>query len=222
MIFWSAGLNRTRLPRALVRITGLKEVEKNINNTADLDALIQGDLSKASIQAIYADIVVRGMLYARDQAAMDKAYDPEVVVSGSEEMRRALNKFYNFVEEEVQGNNAILQQKQAEYEALSPQEQAAIGVSPRDFVLHELSKLISDPKASQAGTEVNRFRTLYEYFDHMARASSYEANRSEKFQDKDWDDLTDEERAQISSQFMTTIRCRTQANVYRSLSRQEP
>lgn len=179
----------------------LREVSKNIESPEDLNALIQGDLSKASVKAIYADIVVRGMLYARDQAAIDKAYDPEVIVSGSEEMRRALNKFYNFVQNEVE-NNEILNTKEAEFHTLPPEEQKKIanGMSPKAFVLFNLSELISDPNASQAGTEVNRFRTLYEYFDHMARAASYEANRAEKFKDKDWDELSDDERREISKQ----------------------
>lgn len=180
---------------------GLKEVEKHIDNTNDLDALIQGDLSKASYKAFYADIVVRGMLYVRDQAAMDKAYDPEVVVSGSEEIRNALNKFYNFVKGEVGGNNATLEEKEAEYQQLPPEEQAQFEASPKAFVLQELSKLIVGSNKNQvAGTEANRFRTLYEYFDHMARASAYESNREEKFKDKDWDDLNDEDRSQISQQ----------------------
>ncbi len=188
----------------------LKEVADNINTPEDYDALVQGDLSKASVQAIYADIVVRGMLYVRDQGAMDKIYDPEVVVSGSEEMRRALNKFYKFVENEVQ-TNEILNAKEAEYQSLTPEEQAKLalntkttrGLSPKAFVLAKLSELIVDPNASQAGQEVNRFRTMYEYFDHQARAAAYDAQRNELFPGKDWDELTDEERNTISNNVYT-------------------
>jgi hypothetical protein len=182
----------------------LKEVSDNITTQDDLDHLIQGDFSKASVQAIYSDIFVRGMLYVRDQAAMDKAYSPEII-SDSEEMRRALSKFSDFVINEV-NNNPNLQAKEAEYKSLPAQEQIQVAsslnnLSPVGYVLHSLKKLVDDDEIKKDGTiktqagKENKFRTLYEYFDHAARASAYGAYKDEALKDENWEKLTDEEKA---------------------------
>jgi len=197
-------------------------VEKNINNTADLDALIKEIYLKHLIQAIYAILCSRNVI-ARAPGCNGKAYDPEVVVSGSEEMRRALNKFYNFVEEEVREIMLYCNQKQAEYEAYLLKNKLQLVSLLRDFVLHELSKLISDPRQVKLEQRLTDLERSMNNFDHMARASSMKLIGRKNFKTKTgrFDRRRNEHR--ISSQvYDEPNTVQDTANVYRSLSRQEP
>lgn len=170
----------------------LKIVKDNIKNKADLEAVVSGNLENASEDAIYADICVRGMLYARDQQAMEKAFDPEIIQSDAEILRGATSKFYQFVLNEIQ-NNPVLVERQAKYTAATGNLQDGSNgqdpESPQGKLIAKLEEYIN-PKNSS-------FRTWFEHFDHMARGSAYQKAKKELFPDVPWENLTPENKQQI-------------------------
>jgi len=171
-----------------------RTISKHIHNLNDLEALQNGNLQNVSTEALYADIITKGLLYVRDQAAMDKAYDSEVTISGASELRRAMDKFRVFVNNEIATNPLI---KTSHF---AKEENRAMYGSPENFMQKQLEDLIKNEKSSYGSTDVNKFRTLYEYFDHMVRASSYDAVRKEKYNDAPWEELSDQQRSDIAQQ----------------------
>lgn len=177
----------------------IKEVRENLTSRKDLDALRSGDLSQASDDAIYASIFMKGMLYARDQQAIDKAYDPELVRSDAEILRRATDKFLNYMENEIQ-NNEILQQRE---QAFVPT--AENPTPPIERLLNKLREYIhgvvsDDVSKKKVETTDNRFRTLFEHFDRMVRGATYNRIKDELFGNKSWQEITPEQMQQIASQ----------------------
>lgn len=175
-----------------LNLYNLDIVKKNIGTRQDLEAVVSGNLEHASNDAIFADICVRGLLYARDQQAIEKAFDPEIVQTDAEILRGATAKFQQFVLNEIQ-NNPIIAERQAKYDAENGSPQDGVNgqdpKSPQGAMIAKLAEYLG--KSSS-------FRTLYEYFDHMARGAAYQNAKKELFPDVPWENLTPENKQQIA------------------------
>jgi hypothetical protein len=152
-----------------------KQLTEHIKTPEEYQALLQRQLEGASPQAKAQDIINRGLLYARDMNALAKAYQPTVEMSGTDLLRRSITSFYNFVTREAEAT----------------QDERVIAI-----IHSKLTEFLTNNDPNQA--PMSKFRELFENFDYMARGAAYENARSGMFDDKDWDDLNDEERAQIA------------------------
>jgi len=159
---------------------------KNIQSPEDYEALKSGNLENASAQAKITDIIVKGLLYTRDMAALDNAYSSEIeeniggrmeMVGGGSKPSRDIQRFWDFVHQELEKyNDPELYQQ---------------GVAT-------LMTLIKDISASKASGGAAQFRELYDKTDFFARAAAYEEARERMFGNKDWDELSDDERKAIA------------------------
>ena len=156
-------------PKGFLQIPFIKQ---NIQTPAEYQALLNGDYSnlppEQTTNVIYTNIITKAILELRDLQVINKKYDTLEMAKGEAPKQWFINRVISDI-----SNNEVLQNLEQTQNALN--------------------KFDSWIKKGD-----DSFRSIYLKIDSWLRGSAYNEAKSEMFGDKQWSELSDEERAQIT------------------------
>lgn len=147
-------------------------IKTNIQTPEEYQALLSGDYSglpaEQQANVIYTNIITKAILELRDLQVINKKYDTLEMAQGEAPKQWFINRVVNDI-----NNNEVL----------------------KNLGQTQVAQTKFDTWIKKGD---DSFRSIYLKIDSWLRGSAYNEAKSEMFGDKQWHELSDEERAQIT------------------------
>lgn len=147
-------------------------IKTNIQTPEEYQALLSGDYSglqpEQTANVIYTNIITKAILELRDLQVINKKYDTLEMAQGEAPKQWFINRVMSDI-----NNNEVLK-----------------NLGQTQLCLNKFDEWITKGDDS--------FRSIYLKIDSWLRGSAYNEVKSEMFGDKQWSELSDEERKQIA------------------------